>query len=295
MKLAATTPALARSFVSSLDISGLAAPAPATAASAVSVVTRFPRPPFMALLNAEAAPSAAAASPADAPDLPGTLVKQGIDQAFLVGSQIISFDQTVTEARRAAALNSCLLAQLRAAKLHPSPSTAEEALEWHAAYLNTLMNIGWVLQSGVTAHQSTGARGAAVNKIILDIISSLLGGAAGLALVTKVIGALAKLDSSDPLITLYQSRVVEQNTIEFGSSVGTSQDSGFLVSAVECAVGLRTAHTEVLFFQWDASNASIDGRRFDLSLADDVYAAVASQIRDKLAPFAKSFVSAIDI
>lgn len=211
----------------------------------------------------------------------------------MVGSQVVSFDASVTEDRREAAVNSCLLAQLHASKLYPSPVTADDAFEWHAAYVNTLTNIGWVFQSGVTVNQSVATDGAEVDKALLDLITVLLPGGAAIQLASKVLKSLASLNQGDPLLTLYSSRVVEQNIIEFGASLCTTPDTGFLVSVVECALSVSTDVRQAIFFKWDATHARVEGRRYDLSLSDSIYAAVKDQIAEKIQPFVKSYISSL--
>lgn len=288
----------ARSFVANIDLDG--------AGLSEGVIAEFPqlRLPLGALFGITsenagrlegAQGGASIAKPATGSDPIGLKIQNGQDQTFLVGSQLISFNREVTDERRAAALNSCLIAQLRASKLYPSPTTPEAAQQWHATYINTLTNIGWVLKSGMTATQTTGTQNASVEKVILDVVGVLLGGGTALALATKVIEAIAKAKEDDPFITLYESRVVEQALVEFGAGLASGENAGFLLSVVECALQVRSAQHHALFFKWNADSARADGRRFDLSLADTVYAAVKSQIESKLLPFVSAYVAAIDI
>jgi hypothetical protein len=225
----------------------------------------------------------------------GLNIKAGQDQSFLVGSQLLSFNREVTDDRRAAAVNSCLLAQLRASKLYPNPNTPEAARQWHASYVNTLTNLGWVIKAGTTATQTTGADGASVDKVLLDVVGALLGGGMALTLATKVIQKLADARKDDPLITLYESRVVEQNVVEFGAGLASGADAGFELSVVECAVDVQSTQYQVLFFKWSADSASAEGRRFDLSLSDSVYAAAKPLLEAKILPFVSAYVAALDI
>src|SRR5205809_492971 len=65
------------------------------------------------------------------------------NQAALVGSDIISFDEGVTAERREAIIDSSMLAQL-VAKKQVADST--EMFAWYDSYFDTLSNIGWVIQ-----------------------------------------------------------------------------------------------------------------------------------------------------
>lgn len=299
LNLSGASPQSAKAFVADLDFGT------DTFLEGVSLAPPPARMPLGALFGmrggsdaglegAEAA--SAIGEPASGTDAAGLRIKAAQDQAFLVGSQLISFNQEVTEECRAAALNSCLLAQLRASKLHPNPTTSEAARQWHATYVNTLTNIGWVLKSGTVANQTTGSKGASVEKVLLEVVGALLGGGTAGALVAKVLKAIADAKKDDPLITLYESRVVEQRLVEFGAGLAAGANSaGFLLSIVECALEVRSTQNQLLFFKWSADSARVEGRRFDLSLADAVYAAAKPQIEAKLMPFVSAYVAALEI
>jgi hypothetical protein len=296
--LSMASPESAAAFVASLDLGdgGLAGVSPLAS-------PRRPllRAPLHALFQRDAGPAALeavppaatapTATPADGSDEIGLRVKAGIEQVYLVGSQLMSFNKEVTEDRRAAAINSCLLAQLRATKLHPSPDTPEAARAWHATYINTFTNIGWVLQSGVTAKHTVADIGVQVDKILADILSAIVPGGAALTLIAKVIQKLADARKDDPFITLFESRTVQEDVVEFGAGLAAGADAGFMVTVAECAIKLRSVQRQILVFKWDASSAQVDGRRFDLTVSDAVYAAVKSQIEELLGLKAKDFVS----
>ena len=295
------SPESARSFVADVDF--LQAPQTESPFSLDSARLPKLRPPFGALLGVggtqtagiEGTQARAVAQPVTGTDAVGLRLQSGQEQAFMVGSQLLSFTSEVTEERRAAAVNSCLLAQLRASKLHPNPDSPEAARAWHATYVNTLVNLGWVLQSGITAAQSTGTQDASVDKILLEVVGTLLGGGTAVALATKVIEAIAKAKQDDPLIVLYQSRVVEQHVVEFGAGLAAGAGTGFLLSVVECAMEVRSEQEQFLFFRWNADSARAEGRRFDFGIADAVYAAARPLIEEKVAPFARNFVASLDI
>lgn len=301
--LTLASPRTVREFVSSVE---LAAPA-AERASILSKRSRAPgdqdafslRAPFGVMFDARSVAEPSSLSgpvkQVSGADADGLGVEAGMDQAYLVGSQIVSFNEEVTPERRAAAVNSCLLAQLRASKLHPSRSTPSAAYEWHAAYVNTLTNLGWVLQGGVETRQAVGQAGATLDKALLEIASALLGGGGAAALAGKVLGAVTKLQEDDPFITLYSSRTVEQQMVSFGASIGSGAGRGFYISVVECSARVRSEREQVLFFKWDSGDATLDGRRYDLSLADAAYEGGRAVIEAKIADHVRSYVARVEI
>ena len=299
--LSLASPESAAAFVDSLDLGdgglpaagALAAPSlPALRAPLRALFQRDPGPVQAVAGAAAAAPIATAAGGSDEI---GLRVKAGIDQVYLVGSQLMSFNKEVTEARRAAAINYCLLAQLRSSALHPNPDTPDAARAWHATYINTLTNIGWALQSAVTATHKIADVGIQVDKVLVDILGAVIPGGAALALVTKILEKLAAARKDDPFITLFESRTVQEDVVEFGAGLASGADAGFMLSVVECAIKVRTIQRQLLVFKWDASSAEVDGRRFDLTVSDTVFAAVKAKIEAKLAAKAEEFISELDI
>jgi hypothetical protein len=304
--LSLASPESAAAFVDSLNLEDTGA-LPVTGAfpTSVPVVLRAPlrglfqRDMHPALGAAAAATPAAMpapmAEPATGSNEIGLRVKAGLDQVFLVGSQLMTFTKEVTEDRRAAAINSCLLAQLQATKLNPNPDTPEAARAWHATFINTLTNIGWSLQSGVTAQHRQANVGVQVDKVLIDLLGVFIGGGAALALITKVLQKLADAQKDDPFITLYESRMVQEDVVEFGAGLASGTDAGFMLSVVECAIKVRSAQKQILVFKWNADSAEVDGRRFDLSVSDTVFAAVKSKIEQLLSAKAQEFVASLDL
>jgi hypothetical protein len=303
--LSLASPESAAAFVDSLDLGGIGAlPAGGAFPASAPVVLRAPfRGLFQrdtartlgATLGAASTAAAPTAEPATGSNEIGLRVKAGLDQVFLVGSQLMTFTKEVTEERRAAAINSCLLAQLQATKLHPNPDTPEAARAWHATFINTLTNIGWSLQSGVTATHRQVNVGVQVDKVLIDLLGVFMGGGAALALITKVLEKLAAARKDDPFITLYESRTVQEDVVEFGAGLASGTNAGFMLSVVECAIKVRSAQHQILVFKWNADSAEVDGRRFDLSVSDTVFAAVKSKIEQLLSVRAQEFVASLDL
>lgn len=299
--LSLASPESAVAFVNSLNLADVEeAPALGAFGGPPRLVLRAP---FRGVFQrgagpiAGAAPAAATAlaEPATGSDAIGLRVKAGLDQVFLVGSQLMSFTKEVTEERRAAAINSCLLAQLRASQLHPNPDTPEAALAWHATYINVLTNIGWALQSGVSAQHRQADIGARVDKVLADLLAVFIGGGAALTLISKVIEKLGAARKDDPFITIFESRTIQEDVVEFGAGLASGADAGFMLSVVECAIKVRSAQTQVLVFKWNADSAEVDGRRFDLSVSDTVFASVKAKIEQMLSTKAQEFVASLDL
>lgn len=282
----------ATAHLNSIDLSGLRSDAKAAASRLQA--------PLHKLLSTASIGSGGAAKPGSgggakrASLASGNLdIKSGVEQAWLVGSQIVAFDRTVDSARRVAAVQSALLAQLTAQSHYPRPDTVEAARAWQSIYIQTLTHIGWVLQSGEVFKNSTGEVNVNIDKALIKLLEALLPGGAAIALAEKVISALEALDSSSPLITIFQERTVEQKSVDFSMALSTQNNAGFLVNIIEYALDAREHDEQILFFRWSSADASLNGRRYDLTLDDSLFASVQNIVESKIKDFSRSFISQI--
>lgn len=300
-KLTSASPRTVRDFVASIDLSQPASDQPRLAGGTTpangQAGLHLDAPFGMMFRKGVAADSAAVpvVKPVSGADAAGLGVTEGMEQAYVVGSQIVSFNGEVSAAGRAAAVNSFALAQMRASKLQPDRSTPAAAFEWHAAYVNTLTQLGWVLQGEVMATQTVAQNGATVDKALLEIAGTLLGGAAAAALVGKVLDALGSMSKDDPFITLYRQRVIQQHTVSFGASIGFGAGQNVMVRVVECAVDVVSEQLQVLFLKWAAGKAALDGRRYDLALSESAYEGGRTLIEAKLSGHVQAFVAQIEV
>lgn len=222
-------------------------------------------------------------------------LKSGVEQAWLVGSQVIGFDKTVNAQRRNATIKSSLLAQLAAQKKYPNPITATAAQAWQSEYLDILTKLGWTIESGKTVKNISGEFNVSIDKMLLKILETLLPGGSAITLAEKVVNALTSYRKNEPLITIFEERTVEQDLVDFSMSLASSTDRGFLVYVIEYALDVRTKDEQVLFFKWDSGNAIFNGRRFDITLSDDLYKSVSHIVESKLESFMTSYVANIEI
>ena len=274
-------------FVAALDFSGIAPLPP----------LNWPKHPVKrihaeALTAATLTGAAPAGTAVDATT--GLQAEAGLEQAYIVGNQLVSFDKDVTEARRTAAVTSCLAAYLQATKQVPDRTAAADATAWQHAYINVLTGLGWLPQGALVVDETSGDQGAAVDKVVLEIAGALLGGGTALALATKVIGALKSMNDSDPFITLYSSRSIEQSTVDFNVSLGTSTDQGFILGILDYRMDAVIQHQQVLFFKWDSSNIALNYKRWALSLDDAAFEQSRAALEAKVAAHIAGNVAKLD-
>jgi hypothetical protein len=222
---------------------------------------------------------------------PGRCVKQ----AFVVGNNVISFDTGVTAGRRLAAVNCTLLAQLVADKAYPDRSAAGYIANWMASYSNTLLNIGWIKQTGSNGSQNLVGSSATVEAAIFTIAGAFVG-AGGAALVKTVLDGLAKLGSGNAAFVLFQRQSQSAKVADFTAGLGSSDATGdFMLDLMEYDVEANVIDGQTLFFKWSNTNAILNYQSMSLTLSDAVYNAVATDINQKLSGFAPAFVKLLQI
>ena len=243
------------------------------------------------LTEEDAAKSKVASPVKDATD-DGLGVKDA--SSFLVGGQILSFSDSVSPELRAASINSSTLAQLQAsATCKGVPQTDGEILEWQAAYVNTLLQIGWSIQGSSDKQKNFEAGGAEVQTAFVTFLASLAVGAALLDLLKGILETLVKAADNDPFITLYKERTASDHVAAFGAGLGDTSDKGFVFTVLDCLVDAKEHQQQVLFWKWGSSSASIFARRYDLTLNTAVYDAVKDDIVDITSSHAKDWIARI--
>jgi hypothetical protein len=306
---AQASPESASAFVSSLDF----APALGTVgqmfvsaakAKSPSAAQRTTPPSQTATQAAGAAPAAgsaqaqsgttssqqAGASPSPATAAGAAAAISGIQQQFVVGNAVVSFDGTVTSDLRQATLNSMLLAQLQANKSYPDPKQPGYSIDWLSAYMNSLYKIGWINQGNTQGTTSTSTEGTTVDSIVLTIAADLVGGT-GAAALKAVIGSLQSLFSSNTSpITIFQQSIQKSDVLEFSSSIATDSGGNFEVKIAQFGVQAKDMQTQVLFFKWGVSHANIAWNAITLSLNEQIYNAVATSVTAQIVGFSDAVV-----
>jgi hypothetical protein len=244
------------------------------------------------------APSAKPAdtAPALGVDVDSALaLRDKVKQGFAVGSGLLSFDESVTADRRAAAIHSTLLAQLVADKAYPDKSDPAHQVNWYGSYYNTLINIGWVIQEDSALENQTGSASGEVSEELITLAKALVG-AGGAAAIAAVFQSLSNLGNDNAILEVFKKTSAQNSLAQF--SVGlASQDpkDGFMMKALEFNLKATAEDTQVLFFHWKSQHCSFSWRNIQLSVADDIYAGIADKVKAKVATFVNDFVNEIKL
>lgn len=216
------------------------------------------------------------------------------DQAMIVGSDIVSFVKGVTPDRREDIVNSSLLAQLGAKKQVSDPT---KIYDWYNAYFDVLMNIGWVVHDRGFATYSEQSKGFEAHEAILAVAASVLGPTAtAMAVVKATLDALKSMSSDSPWMTLFNRESQSANTARFQVMLTEhGSDDQFLVSLMAFGLEAQKTLTQVLFFKFQSSEATLKHYSGKVTINSHVLSSVRDLIKDKIAGYTRDYLKALPI
>ncbi|WP_210526893.1 hypothetical protein [Rubellimicrobium arenae] len=214
------------------------------------------------------------------------------DQAVVVGSDVISFVSGVDEETRKAISNSALLAQLVADRQVEDHSDIQA---WFEAYFSVLRNIGWVVQQDEFAEYSTQDVGTDVQKAILDVAATFLGGVPGaVAVVEATLKALTSLGNDSDWITIFNRESQHARTAQFQIALARQDpEQGLLVESIAFGVEATETITTVIFFKLHEQQATLRRRTGRASINTGSLDDLAPAIREKVRAFQTSYITGL--
>lgn len=217
-------------------------------------------------------------------------------QAAVVGSDVISFVETITPEQRNDIANAALLAQLVANKKVPEPQNLDGILNWYKHYFDVLTQVGFTVHDSGFAKYEEKADTFEAHEAILDVVKVALAGApAVLPLVIKTLESLKKLDTDSPWITLFHRESRSANTARFQMSIADSELNGSFLNLFAFGLTAKSTVTQVLFFRFKKNEATLQHNSSKLTINDAVLSGVRDDIAGKIARFTKDFVAGLDI
>ncbi len=216
-------------------------------------------------------------------------------QTVAVGSQIAEFASSVPADLRPQITNSFLLAQLAANKDHGGQ--AGEPRKWYERYVEVLANIGWVIEGEDFSKQEVGGSAIEVHKAIMPVLTVALGPAvAAAAMVTAVLKGLQEMDKDTPWITLFdrESRRASANQFQV-SYAEAPEGKAPRVSLAAFELNAKRSVTQVLFFKFSGSEATLEHVSSKLSMNESIFRTVQPVVEDKVADYVTGYVTDIAI
>ena len=226
----------------------------------------------------------------DDPILP--VIQDDLD-AKLVGGIILLFAHDVTDANRKAATNSVLFAQLVATK-RLSQGQCQNAAQWHRAYADSLLRLGWPSMSfDFNNHRFSEGTFSISRQILADVPS--LPDVRGTDLGDRVGRMLDSLEAAGPESDL--SRVFSQfhnSCSKNAFSVGVvTQDpiaSAPILNIVAFEMNREIRNLRSVFMSYTSRSVSLKTARARLILNLRIYNRIESVLEQKLGDRVRNYV-----
>jgi len=218
-------------------------------------------------------------------------LKDSVEQAFIDNSGVLSFTPEVSVALREATVISCQLAGRVASKLYPDDKAEGYAENWATTYINTLTNIGWVVQQQTSFSKSEKVTKGNVGEQIVAIIKDVFSDKANL--VERIIGLFKNMPKDGGLITLYRSRTVRAEAAQTTFQIASTTDKGFQLESIAFQVQAKTSDTTVLVFNWGRGEAEYSYRNVRLTLSETLWGMIKDKVLAKVAKYLAEDVQAL--
>lgn len=217
---------------------------------------------------------------------------QAKNQAAVVGADIVSFVKGVTPERREDIVNSSLLAQLAAKKQVSDPN---RIYDWYNAYFDVLINIGWSVQDRGFAAYSEAGDNFQAHEAIMKVAAGLLGPAAGtLAVVQATLDALKSMSADSPWLNVFNRESKYAQAARFQITLAEPGEADrFLVSLMAFGIEAKSTLTQVLFFKFKSSEASLKHYSGKVAINTHVLEHVRDLIKNKIAAHALDYIKTL--
>jgi hypothetical protein len=219
---------------------------------------------------------------------------KSVAQAVTVGSRMAEFSAAVPQSVRLSISNGLLLGQLAADKAtagNPDP------VAYFGAFDSVMKKIGWQITSSGLTQQTISDQNAELHKAIIPIVSAIFGpGAAASSTIIAVLKGLQSMDQDAPWITVFQQKSTKVKAANFGLSyVDGDGGAGATLKAAYFALQASDNLTQVLFFKFQSSDATMKSGQCQMSLSQQTLATLGDALQQKVGPFIRDNIKNIDI
>ncbi|MEM8693726.1 MAG: hypothetical protein AAGG57_17840 [Pseudomonadota bacterium] len=225
--------------------------------------------------------------------LPQPDLTQDSGQNIAVGSQIAGFGAGFDPALRPAIANAFLIAQLAADGAIANSGGGSEA--WYSAYLGILTGLGMMAEDSTVSMREVSATSLYLHNEIIPVLTTLLGPAAATSTVLTVLSGLEQMDQDSPWITLFDRSSQRASANQFQISQAEMIDGVPRITLAAFALSAERSVTQVLFFRYSTSQATLKQFSKSLGLNTHVLSTAAPRIAEKLADRTLDFIADIQI
>ncbi|WP_377481998.1 MAG: hypothetical protein P2A85_29580 (plasmid) [Microcoleus anatoxicus] len=211
----------------------------------------------------------------------------GERSAQVNAGSLTSFVENLTGQDKSDVMNSTLLAQLSANKMH---DRMQAPMDWYKYYINVLENIGWNLPGFAFDTYTSGGSTVNLDKAVLGILAAIATGGE-IALVQATMNALQAQSADSAPMNIWNANTSGGNNGNFQIIPVANVNDNVVMMMVGMQFKARTSSGGFLWWTWKSTDIDIKRAANKFELNKDVYKQVRQQIIDKLGDKAKTFVA----
>ena len=157
------------------------------------------------------------------------------------------------------------------------------------------MHIGWSVQDRGFATYSEASENFEAHEAIMKVAASLLGPTATtLAVIKATLDALKSMSADSPWITIFNRESQSAKTARFQVTLAEQGEDGqFLVTLMAFGLEAKATLTQVLFFKFKSSEASLKHYSGKVTINTHVLTNVRDLIKNKIAAHAIDYIMAL--
>ena len=226
----------------------------------------------------------------DDPILP--IAQDDLD-AKLVGGVTLLFTHDVTDANRKAATNSVLFAQL-AATNSLSQEQCQNAAQWHKAYANSLLRLGWPSISFKFEHRQVRKRILSLGRQILADMPTLaeVGGANLAGSVDRMLDSLRAAGNESDMARVYSQfhSTCPKNAFSVGVVTQDPETSAPILNTVAFETNTEIDTLSLVFATFTSHSVSLKTAHAKLILNKGIYNRIQSVLEQRLGDRVRNYV-----
>lgn len=210
---------------------------------------------------------------------------------FVSAGSLASFDDAVSDDRKADVLHSELLAQLAADKAYDAQT---QPMEWYGKYTEVLKNIGWVIQAQDWRPYHSSSASFDIDAAVLDILRAVALGD-GLAIIQATFEALRNTGQDSSQVEMFDHKSTKGGNANFRAFPCYMAEMGIAVSFSGYQITTTETITHFLWWTFRSSDTEVQAAASTYVLDEQVYEPLRKAILDKLGLNANEFINGLEI
>jgi hypothetical protein len=211
--------------------------------------------------------------------------------ASVNGGSVVSFTANLSDQNKSDVLNSTLLAQIAANKKH---SRTDDPVNWYKYYFKVLTYCGWIIQCDTFLPYTESGKTVKIEEAVIRLLSAIASQQVVL-IVKEALAALKKLSKDDRRFVIWDKNTHSKTAGNFQLQGATVEGSSIALNATNMYFTSNQTDTKFLWFSFSKAVISLQYNNQTLTLNQDVYSALRSEVLQKIKNHAPANIKNLDV